>query len=138
MAELTRAPSRRTRKRDEQVRRRVRALRAEAHWLDSPAYLPALRRYASLQLLFDSLLADCRERGLFNENGEPRAAIETIRRLSDSLSRIERGLALTPGSGFARRNESDIVVELARRIRDQRAATGSDVAFSPPARAGRN
>lgn len=131
VTQLTPRPSRRAAKRDEAIRRRVRTIRREVDFLDAPQFLPALRRYAALQILFDSLIADLRERGPFDQDGEPRPAVETLRRLSDSLGRIEQALALTPRSGFARRGEPDVVLELARRIRDQRAAAGAQINFSP-------
>src|SRR5579875_3144925 len=114
-SELTPAvrPSRCARKRDEAVRR----IRLCNPALDSPAASLAVRRLARLTLLSEKLYARCQ-------------AAESLRRCAQTASLLEKNLRLAVSVVDP---PSNLAVELARRIRDQRAAAGTEVVFSPSA-----
>ncbi|GEM_PF-1751362 len=127
-SELTPAvrPSRCARKRDEAVRR----IRLCNPALDSPAASLAVRRLAQLTLLSEKLYARCKAA---ETDDDPQAfilAVESLRRCAQTASLLEKNLRLAVSVVDP---PSNLAVELARRIRDQRAAAGTEVVFSPSA-----
>ena len=135
MAELTRAPSRRTRKRDEQVRRLARRIIRDSPGLDSPAAALGVRRFAQLSLLAEKLYARCKSA---EAGDDPQAfilAAESFRRCAQTCSLIERNLRIAVNIVDT---QPDFVAAMARTVRERRIASGTEVMFSPANRDGRN
>ncbi|MGC1811185.1 MAG: hypothetical protein WA721_14645 [Candidatus Binataceae bacterium] len=104
------------RKRDERVRRRVRLIRREASWLDERKFARLLQRHASLGIIFDQLCENVRRFGLVNDLGEPRAIVDSIRRLGQTLLSFDRELGLTPMSSTAARTRPIDIFEIAGSV----------------------
>jgi len=135
MAELIRASSRRTRKRDEQVRRLARRIIRDSPGLDSPAAALGVRRLAQLSLLAEKLYARCK---LAEAGDDPQAftmAVESFRRCAQTASVIERNLRLAVNIADP---QPDFVAAMARSIRDRREQAGMAIAFSPASPNGRD
>jgi hypothetical protein len=90
-------PSRRVQKRDQRVRRILRAARVVMPWL-SDVDVPALRAWAELEVLSRQAYDKIRERGIVADDGTPYALVETYQRLRKTQLSFETQLAMTPKS----------------------------------------
>ena len=86
----------REKKRDERVRRRARLLRTSAPWLDERDTRTSSSATAPWACSSIRLVENARRFGLVNDLGEPRAILDSIRRLAGTLLSFDRELCLTP------------------------------------------
>jgi hypothetical protein len=114
--DLTAVVPRRPRKRDEAVRRRVRALRAQNPHLCDPAVGPALRRLAELSWLSERLFSRAREADSCDDGAAFVALCEGYRRASDSMTRLESRLGIGPRA----LRPPDLALVLAAAVRERR------------------
>ena len=66
-------------------------------WIDD-ADVPALRAWAELEIIGAGLFADITARGTLNDEGEPRRAVDDLRRIRQTQLVYSRELGLTPKS----------------------------------------
>jgi hypothetical protein len=125
---LSPAPRVPTRKRDEQVRRKVRALTALGPGLADVRYRPALHSLARLTLLVDRAYLTLKARtSLVNDDdGELCSSIDSFRRLVDGQASLLKSLGLMPTSVVpdARSGSLDAVyqrIEKIRKVKDDGA-----------------
>ncbi|MGA7869394.1 MAG: hypothetical protein WCA22_00705 [Candidatus Binatus sp.] len=98
--------------------------------MDKPEFSLTLKRYCSLSVVFDGLIASARERGLIDELGNPRGVTDAIRRLGQTLLAHERELLLTPLSfSAARPRNQDVFEQLIHSVDD------AEVVDAPEAKA---
>jgi len=107
------APSRRIAKRDARVRRAVRSIRRLAPHLDDPIFTPQLYGFAGICLLLSDARNKIRGQGLIGDDGELRPSIDTIRRLTETQSKLAEKLGLTPSTLKAFRKEKTIDIAAA-------------------------
>ncbi len=121
-------PSRRVRKRDEQVRRLARRIRRADPALDVPSATLGVRRLAQLSLLSERLY----ERAKRAETGDdPQAfilAVESFRRCAQTCSLLEKNLRCAVS---VVEPPSNLVLTMARTIRERREQAGAAVPFNP-------
>jgi len=110
---MSNLPARRQSKRDEQVRRFVRRLRALVPHLDNPIFLPALQSFARIHKLLDRSYGHLREGSLLNQDGELRTSIDAVRRLAETHSRLSKELGITPTTLHALAREKSANFDLA-------------------------
>lgn len=102
MDELTQRPrftpvaDARKAKRDQQIQRIVRQLRALAPYCDDVRYVPLLRSFAEVTVLCERAYAFLSDAGLVNENGELRDSVSTFRQLTEQQRSLARELGLSP------------------------------------------
>jgi hypothetical protein len=99
-----RPPSRTARKRDEQVRRFVRAIRRQAPALDDIKYTPTLRGYAMVTLTLERLYSRIRkmtDEQLVRPEGNAVQAIDSLRNLARTQASLARELCLTPSAAVS-------------------------------------
>jgi hypothetical protein len=110
-------PTRRTQKRDEQLRRFVRRLRTIAPHVDHPEYAPLLRAFAMVSLMLERCYSKLRDRDLISEKtNEIRSSVETVQRLAGQAAKLAASLNLTPAVMGKMKNRK--TVDLAGAIAD--------------------
>ncbi len=88
--------------RSRRVRRLVSKMRAVMPWLDD-SDLPACRAWAEFEILGATAFADLIERGMTNDNGDPRRLLGEFRQLRQAQLGYERGLGMTPAARMSLR-----------------------------------
>jgi hypothetical protein len=114
-------PSRAQRERDQAVRRIVRKLQLLSPHLDDWRFLPLLRSYARVSLLIERSYQVIRNsESLIGEDGEVRSSVDTVRRLSETQSRLAEKLGLTPATlrAFSKEKTVDLAAALADKDDD--------------------
>ena len=115
-SDTTAVVPRRPRKRDEQLRRRVRQL-ARAHpELDVASCGPTLVRLARLSLISERLYERCREADRSGDVAACAGLAEGFRRTCDSLNRLEIRLGIGPRT----LRPPDLALVLADAVRSRR------------------
>ncbi len=77
------------------VRRLVAKARAAMPWLDE-SDVPVLRSWCELEIIGAGLFADLTAAGITNGEGEPRRAVDDLRRLRQTQLGFARELGMTP------------------------------------------
>ena len=90
------------RKRDEKVRRAVRAIRRTVPALNDVRYTPLLRSYATLTLMIEKAAARLRDEDPISPvTGELRQSYSTIAGLIRTQATVAEKLCLTPGAAVS-------------------------------------
>jgi hypothetical protein len=91
-------------KRDEQIRRFVRAIRRQAPALDDVKFTPTLRGYAMVTLTMERLygrLKSMSDEQLVRDDGNAVQAIDSLRNLARTQASLARELCLTPSAAVS-------------------------------------
>jgi len=110
-----------TRKRDEQVRRKVRSIARLGNLADL-RYRPALQSLARLMLLGDRLYLTLKDSDLVKEDGSAIGALESYVRICNSTGTLLKSLGLLPTSILPddRAGSLDAVFERISKVRKVR------------------
>jgi hypothetical protein len=120
------------RSRDQRIKRRRGMIRAAAPWLTPSDLLVVPNALSRLMIMSSDIYDKLKRQGFFDENGDPRPAVETLRKLALAEARLASALGLTVSSRQEAQNGSvnvplDAEFEArVTRIHTERHADASD------------
>jgi phage terminase small subunit len=106
-------------RRDQKVRRLAQKVKAALPWLED-ADAPAVRAFCEFELLASAAFAELRDEGMLTSDGNPKALLDTFRKLRLAQLQFERELGMTPAARMAiKANGTRAALDLAAQLATQ-------------------
>ena len=103
-------------RRDQKVRRLTTRVKAALPWLE-PGDTPAVRAWSELELLASAAFAELRDEGMLTLDGNPKALLDTFRKLRLAQLQFERELGMTPAARMSiKANGTRAALDLAAQL----------------------